>query len=204
MGVYSRAGVVLGGLVLYLDAANKKSYPGSGTTWFDMSGNRYTGTLNGVDYDPSNQNSFTWNNLTDNVTFGSSLGLTYTNATVCFWMKTTDTKFVVFSRFNNPYLGAVLTGNGYWYHLGVGAPTTYTNGILSDRPNYNNVWAHYTFTNCDFTANSNWNLSGTTLFYYSGWEFETGSVATFSIYNRSLSQAEILQNYNAQKARFGL
>jgi len=37
--------VPLNGLVLYLDAANPTSYPGSGTTWFDLSGNGYNATL---------------------------------------------------------------------------------------------------------------------------------------------------------------
>jgi hypothetical protein len=38
--------IVTKGLVLALDAANPKSYPGSGTTWFDMSGNGHHATIN--------------------------------------------------------------------------------------------------------------------------------------------------------------
>ena len=45
MGVYTRPSIVTNGLVLNLDAANIKSYPGSGTTWSDLSGNNNTGTL---------------------------------------------------------------------------------------------------------------------------------------------------------------
>ena len=37
--------IVTDGLVLCLDAANKDSYPGTGTTWYDLSGNGYDGTL---------------------------------------------------------------------------------------------------------------------------------------------------------------
>jgi hypothetical protein len=37
--------IVMNGLVLCLDAGNSKSYPGSGTTWTDLSGNGNTGTL---------------------------------------------------------------------------------------------------------------------------------------------------------------
>src|SRR6056300_874544 len=36
------------GLLLALDAANSKSYPGTGTTWFDMSGNSRNATMNGT------------------------------------------------------------------------------------------------------------------------------------------------------------
>jgi hypothetical protein len=48
-------GIIRNGLVLYLDAANPKSYPGSGTTWFDLSGNGNDFTLyNGVSYNSTN------------------------------------------------------------------------------------------------------------------------------------------------------
>jgi hypothetical protein len=38
-------GIVTSGLTLYLDAANINSYPGSGTTWYDLSGNNYHFTI---------------------------------------------------------------------------------------------------------------------------------------------------------------
>jgi hypothetical protein len=38
MAVFAGPKIVENGLILYLDAANEKSYPGSGTTWFDLSG----------------------------------------------------------------------------------------------------------------------------------------------------------------------
>lgn len=43
------------GLVLALDAANPRSYPGSGTTWFDLSGNGNNTTLNTFTYDATNK-----------------------------------------------------------------------------------------------------------------------------------------------------
>ena len=45
--------IVTNGLVFYLDAANPKSYSGTGTDWFDLSGNGNDGT--GVNMDASNQ-----------------------------------------------------------------------------------------------------------------------------------------------------
>ena len=47
MGIGYNTSVVRDGLVLYLDAANSKSYPGSGTTWFDLTGNNNNAILNG-------------------------------------------------------------------------------------------------------------------------------------------------------------
>ena len=47
--------IVTSGLVLHLDAANPKSYPGTGTTWNDLSGNRNNGTLiNGPTFNGGN------------------------------------------------------------------------------------------------------------------------------------------------------
>ena len=40
--------VVTDNLTLYLDAANSRSYPGSGTTWYDLSGNNNNFTLSGA------------------------------------------------------------------------------------------------------------------------------------------------------------
>jgi hypothetical protein len=58
MATFTGPNVVSQGLVLALDAGNSKSYPGSGTTWSDLSGNGNNGTLvNGVGYNSSNLGS---------------------------------------------------------------------------------------------------------------------------------------------------
>jgi len=54
------------GLVLCLDAANPKSYPGSGTAWFDISGNSRNGTLtNSPTFSSSNQGYFSFDGTDD-------------------------------------------------------------------------------------------------------------------------------------------
>jgi hypothetical protein len=64
--------ISLNGLVLCLDAANSKSYPGSGTTWTDLSGNGNNGTLiNGVGYNSSNGGSLVFDGVDDYVNIGS-------------------------------------------------------------------------------------------------------------------------------------
>lgn len=54
MGFYRGPKIVTDGLVLYLDAANTKSYPGTGSTWFDLSGNGRNFTGNSANISPSN------------------------------------------------------------------------------------------------------------------------------------------------------
>lgn len=58
--------IITDGLVLSLDAANKKSYAGSGTTWTDLSGNGNTGThTNGPTFDSGNGGSITFDGQND-------------------------------------------------------------------------------------------------------------------------------------------
>ena len=69
MGLGHSPSVVTSGLVLALDAGNTKSYPGSGATWTDLSGNGNTGTLqNSPTYSSANSGYFTLNGSTQYAT----------------------------------------------------------------------------------------------------------------------------------------
>lgn len=62
-------GIIRDGLVLHLDAAKKDSYPGSGTTWNDISGNNYTGTLtNNPSFNKNEKGSISFDGVDDYVT----------------------------------------------------------------------------------------------------------------------------------------
>ena len=68
MSTYYSPKVVSDGLVLCLDAANSKSYIGSGTSWNDLSGNNNNGTLvNGVGYNSGNGGSLSFDGTDDRV-----------------------------------------------------------------------------------------------------------------------------------------
>lgn len=83
------ASVVRSGLVLYLDAASVKSYPGSGTTWSDISGNNKIGTLtNGPTFDSANNGSIVFDGTNDYVDLGASYYIaTGVPFTVSLWFK---------------------------------------------------------------------------------------------------------------------
>ncbi len=57
--------IITDGLVLYLDATNPKSYPGSGTTWFDLTGNRNANLFNGVSFEQDKINSLKFDGIND-------------------------------------------------------------------------------------------------------------------------------------------
>lgn len=73
MGFSRGPSIVTDGLVLALDAANSKSYPGSGTTWSDLSGNGNNGTLtNGPTFDSDNLGSLVFDGIDDYVNVNTS------------------------------------------------------------------------------------------------------------------------------------
>lgn len=70
--------IVRDGLVLHLDAANVKSYPGSGTIWKDLSGNGNDGTLvNGVGYSTDNKGAMVFDGTNDYIDCGNPISLNF-------------------------------------------------------------------------------------------------------------------------------
>ena len=83
---------IVDGLVLALDAGNTKSYPGSGTTWTDLSGNSNTGTLtNGPTYSSADGGSIVFDGTNDYVTVPANSDFSFGGTddfTIELWMKT--------------------------------------------------------------------------------------------------------------------
>lgn len=116
---------VTSGLVLYLDAANARSYPKSGTTWFDRSGNGNNGTLvNGVGYNGSNYGSLSFDGVNDYANFGNILNFERTSPfTISSWFKTTKTGSFTASIISKDKL--VVSPSDYTgYQVGMNVNTT--------------------------------------------------------------------------------
>jgi len=91
--MYFNPRIVTSGLVLALDAADRNSYPRTGTTWKDLSGNNYNGTLtNGPTFSAANLGSIVFNGTTQYVDVANTSALNFTNAsaTVSMWFKTSS------------------------------------------------------------------------------------------------------------------
>jgi hypothetical protein len=82
--------IVTDGLVLHLDAANRKSYPGSGSTWYDLSGNGNNFTLtNGASYNTNGY--FTTDGVNDYIVSSNTVNLSsYTYIVAEMWIKSLD------------------------------------------------------------------------------------------------------------------
>ena len=222
MGLYYNPTIIQDGLVVALDAANPKSYPGSGTTWFDISGNGNNGTLtNGPTFSSSNQGSIVFDGTDDIVTTSLSATLSFTWSV---WFKTN----VLASGYRNiisvpqPYYMLMLldisTNNmGFWSSDGMGGGSLGVNS-LSTNTWYNAVLVregngisngYKAYLNSVFKGSANtstWAIANTISL---GGRTDTsqylnGNIALVQIYNRVLTANEILQNFYAQRGRFNI
>jgi hypothetical protein len=186
---------------LCLDAGNTKSYPGSGTTWTDLSGRGNHHTLTGSPTYASGR--FTLDGSTQGFTRASAInGVSSTN-TVVLWYSTTDSQelWVMGNQTTANYLSASY-GNSY-YHSNVGNPTNWVDLNSVSNPwteGYRNGAFHmWEAKNVDF---SSWTYYQWFL-YPSSWQM-AGNVSNIMIYNRNISSDESRQNFNAFRGRFGI
>ena len=219
--------VVTDGLVLTLDASDRNSYPGSGTTWFDVSGNNYSGSLtNGPTFSSNNAGYIIFDGADDYFIRTDSTLKNYTTITANMWVYPSSTKSFETYFSYNANEGVLSQGWGvrrngtlsvfsYWGGTGNTGIKLYQNGILlstsslnsGETPaNMNGVWQMVTLV---ATGVSSWNTHNNLTFairsdFVGFTNTANMRAAAFNLYNRELSATEILQNYNAQKSRFGL
>ena len=222
---------ITNGLVLALDAGNSKSYPGSGTTWTDLSASGNNGTLvNGVGYNSGNLGSLVFDGVNDYVNLGNILDYTTENFTFntffylnsfttstpgqgpqLFWKGSFNTNgyycainadgTILFHTNQSgagqfSYTSPGLIAVGVWNNVSVvrTGPSVkiYINGV--DRTNASATHINPTSSTGNFQLGA----------YDAGFIYSNHRVATFQSYSRALSAAEIQQNFNALKGRFGL
>jgi len=213
MGVAYNSKIVTNGLVLCLDAGNRKSYPGSGTTWTDLSGNGNTGTLfNTPTFSSANGGSLVFDGTNQYVstTFATPAGQAVTYAGWVYSTETTSTyKNFIDTRTQRPMIWWNTSGRiefdandftttpvyrNQWVYVvlskpsGSSSPSYYVNGVLVGTGSVYSVPIEApTWLNRE-TASGSWK----------------GNCSIIQAYNRALTAAEIQQNYLATKSRYGL
>jgi type II secretory pathway pseudopilin PulG len=217
--------IVTDGLIMYLDAASKKSYPGTGSTWTDISNNRNNGTLiNNPTFSSNNNGILQFNGINQYVTSViTNTPFTQLTFIAFFYRITTGASGagIVFNREG----GGNVTGmnicypnsNNLGYHWNDDSGTyLYDSGLSVPL----NVWSYCALsvnsTSALFCVNGNFinriyshastNIGAglqigadvpTNRYYQSNF-------ASTYLYNRALTISEIAQNYNAIKGRFNL
>ena len=213
------ANIVRDGLVLHLDAANPKSYPGTGTTWNDLSSSKLVASKFG-----SQSPTYPLYNPLGYFTFSGGInGDNYSRFEVT--TPTLSAISVIVFHYSTQAAGHVLRHSTDSFQIGVdgyAAGTAYNNiNIPGDRTSTLNTWV------CDALTFTGSNLIG----YRNGIQVGTasratttiaggtlrigarsdafashyvGNISSIFIYDRSLLASEVLQNFNALRGRYGI
>ena len=222
MGFSRGPKIVTDDLVLYLDAANRKSYPGTGTSWSDLSGNGNTGTLNnGPTFDSGNGGSIVFDGSNDSV--NTALSGTISDVSVVCWYKGTKT-----ARNHLWNFGTSTTTNlnfnfndnydlwVYWEGSGSNRVRYNIDGSFTDSTIKCAVFTHTGTTNKVYLNGTELTITesggtqsfsavnSTGSFRLGDVQYFAGNIYNAAVYNRALTAQEVLQNYNTLKGRFGL
>lgn len=227
--------IVTDGLVLCLDAANPRSYGGSGTTWSDLSGNGNKGTLiNGTTYSADNLGYFSFDGVNDRIHINNNelARIGTGNHTIMAWVNndivteedfigtggtsTGDVLLMIYSQagggsggFRGHAWGSTgnsntldsprAIGTGNWNFLVQrvewgGNIDLFENGIKT---------ATKILVGAAPSSNASKFIIGARSTTTDNSHFD-GKISNVMVFNRALTDAEIQQNYNALRGRFGL
>jgi hypothetical protein len=223
--MYTGPTIVRENLVLYLDAANTKSYVSGSTTWNDLSGTNNSGSLtNGPTFSSANGGSIVLDGADDYIRISQNINPP--NITL---------EFVYKALISTPYEYLISNArdccgpqNGYELHivngvprfsiwnstqLGLNGTSTLTNQIYHIIATYDGSQMKI-YQNSILTGlvNSALGIGSSPSFNLAigGMGFDpavynlTGNIYIGRVYNRALTATEVLQNFNATKGRFGL
>jgi hypothetical protein len=222
MSLYHSPRIVTDGLVLCLDAANSKSYPGSGTTWNDLIGGRQASINNLPTF---NGNHFSFNGTNQNVSFSSSVEVSTAGFTMGFLMRVPSTQV---NGVNWSFMLADRDAGAGDYEIGIFGTDT-SSFIFKENESTPSTISTFLGTGWNFLVfGMNPNL---TPFIYVNGVVRTQPTNTFvssildfnklfsstnntnyfkcdcsyiNLYNKALSNVEVQQNFNALRGRFGL
>ena len=229
--------IITNGLVLYLDAGNSASYPGTGTTWTDLSSSANVGTfVGGTSYSSSDGGTilFNGNSLSNDyvsVANNASLNLT-TAGSISMWIKPNSLTQLGLTNLISRTIDGAPNGQSYYIYWTGGNIT----GIIQNGGVYKSIstpvptaigWYNYVFTWGNGylnlyqngvsvatpiassiiaqTLSTTVNIGGY-VFGGAGGNANTfnGKIPFVTLYNREITPAEVLTNFNAVKTRYGL
>ena len=223
------AGIPTNGLVMNLDASNLESYPGTGTTWYDLTGNGNNVSLINDPTYVGNIFGGYFSNDVDSYFSGAGTGTIPTgnnSYTMLVWARQTvsggwgDKGFISIGGFGSTnQSNALRTYNntvGYFAHYwwgndillsnnsaGLSLGTWFLAAATFDGTT-RRIWINGVSQVSDTPVGHN--VASTTIQISKtfGTEYQVGDMAVARIYNRALTSDEMLQTYNVEKSRFGL
>jgi prepilin-type N-terminal cleavage/methylation domain-containing protein len=213
--------IVTDGLVLNLDAGNLASYPGTGNTWFDLSGNNNNGTLvNGVGFNAANGGALSFDGVNDyvNLNFSFTQSSSTNSYTIVMGAKlstSSSSRRQLWSSDNGGFDWGFGVGDGSRFiifsgdsaHTGRLQDTSWHiftaqwSSLFGTRLYIDNILDISTSTiSYDSSISPTTSIGRNPVFG----EYWNGNVSFVALYNRVLTPEEIAQNFNATRGRFGL
>jgi hypothetical protein len=178
-GFANNAPIVTDGLVFYVDAGNGNSYPGSGTTWTDLSGSNNGTLTNGPTYDSANGGSIVFDGANDYAAMGTATNFVPTNdMTMDVWIKLDDYDACICMSPNSAggnemifYIPASTTGT--WVYKRLSCTFDNSDGASGSWPTSNTDIPLSTWVNVCLVRDG-----ATARFYYNGIADGTGTRGT--------------------------
>lgn len=217
--------ITTNGLVLALDAADRNSYPGSGTAWLDLGGGRNSGTLaNGPTFDSSNGGSIVFDG-TDDYFSAPTSGLVSSVISIDIWFSVNSSKLysaLTGSNATEKYemiiksggsIEVSLAASNYMQHTNILSLNAWTNIIVTAVSGQQwKIYKNGVDLGNPTTSGGTWQVSGASISNFdlgrarndAATFAHSGSISTVKIYNRALTATEVLQNFNAGRKRFKL
>lgn len=218
MGVKAGPRIVQNGLILDVDAAVPRSYSGSGLTANGLVGGIGGTLVNGVGFGTTNNGFFTFDGSNDYLDFGNSTSVRLLNGTVSAWVKTASPGGGFRGIIAKQFQYGIFFSDGVLVAYDWGASATRSTGVNIADNNWKNVVMTFqsgitngtriyingssVLTTTITSFNDGLNLYGGAEVNASQYANCSGSV--FSLYNRVLTDQEVLQNYHSTKKRYGL
>lgn len=235
MGTYYNPTPLLDGLIVYLDAANIKSYPGSGTAWNNLISSSYNASLtNSPTY--SSSGYFTFDGVSQGATLANTnypaawtdsisvevwfrvpAAATWTNGnlgtivqrgsftgTVGLARTGTNNQIGSYIRGDaspaNPAIALATVSRDVWYNATFnwdGSTTSiFVNGSL--------IQTSAVLTQTGVPENNTWLIATASAFGGSTGNFFQGDISVVKIYNISLNEQQVAENFNALRGRYGI
>jgi hypothetical protein len=219
------------GLVMQLEANNSSSYPGSGTTWSNISGRSYAGTLANVTYNSAKGGYLSFNGSTSLVTYPEDSLMNTQVVSVEAWIRTNalSQNGFIFEKgnVNTQYALFQEGSNIVWrqnFGTTAGDASSYTNLVVNNSQYMNATdWAHIVGTYSSGSRNLyingmlvasdaqtgtiNTNANGSSIGVYGGSNggrgyWYNGDIGEVRVYARALAASEVLSNYNNTRKRY--
>ena len=208
--------IVTDGLVLSLDAADKNSYPGSGTTWTDLSGKGDDGVIYGATFSTTDGGALTFDASDDYVTTG--FGLNRNPSTNPFSVScvvqsnSTASSRMFFAPTSHGADRCYFATNGGYWRMGI-QNSSWSGGNIVVTTDPTHITVVLDGSNANMYVNGVYNYSKSYTSYTIPTVFNIGrgngfywgsNIFTTHIYDKALSAKEVWQNFNAQRSRFGV